>query len=146
MSCVPFHGPSTTMGFCCAGGDVRGNPRTMGVCSPAYIISIKQSEAPRDKPGAFLRLFRKHSAISPRHFCAIICRMKILSSSAELEQDAQRAVGKGRRIIWGAYLIGAVSLFMLWFVADSVMLSYLFGGWIVIGTLVLWFIEDTVEN
>jgi len=37
-------------------------------------------------------------------------------------------------------------VFMLWFVADSVMLSYLFGGWIVIGTLVLWFIEDTVEN
>jgi len=71
--------------------------------------------------------------------------MKILSSSAELEQDAQRAVGKGRRIIWGAYLIGAVSLFMLWFVADSVMLSYLFGGWMMIGAVVLWLIEDAME-
>ena len=71
--------------------------------------------------------------------------MKILSSSAELEQGQQRAVGKGRRIVWGVYLIGAASLFVLWFVAGSVMLSYLFGGWIMIGALVLWFIEDTGE-
>ena len=71
--------------------------------------------------------------------------MKILSSSAELEQGQQRAAGIGRRISWGVYLIGAVSLFMLWFVTGSVMLSYLFGGWIMIGALVLWFIEDTVE-
>ena len=71
--------------------------------------------------------------------------MKILSSSAELEQGHQRAVGKGRRIVWGVYLIGAASLFVLWFVAGSVMLSYLFSGWIMIGALVLWFIEDTAE-
>lgn len=71
--------------------------------------------------------------------------MKILSSSAELEQGHQRAVGRGRRIAWGVYLIGAVSLFVLWFVAGLVMLSYLFGGWIMIGALVLWFIEDTAE-
>jgi hypothetical protein len=71
--------------------------------------------------------------------------MKILSSSAELEQGQQRAVGKGHRIIWGVYLIGAVSLFTLWFVVGLVMVSYLFGGWIMIGALVLWFIEDTAE-
>jgi hypothetical protein len=82
---------------------------------------------------------------TPRHYCAIICRMKILSSSTELEQGYQRAVGKGRRIGWGVYLIGAVSLFVLWFVAGSVMLSYLFGGWMMIGAVVLWFIEDAME-
>ncbi len=71
--------------------------------------------------------------------------MKILSSAVELEQSHQRAVRRGRRIGWGIYLIGAVSLFMFWFVAGSVMLSYLFGGWIMIGALVLWFIEDPVE-
>ncbi len=38
--------------------------------------------------------------------------MKILSSSAEDKQGQQRATGKGRRIIWGVYLIGAVTLFM----------------------------------
>jgi len=71
--------------------------------------------------------------------------MKILSSSAELEQDHQRAAGKGRRISWGVYLIGAIGLFVLWFIADSVMLSYLFGGWIMIGAVGLWFAEDTTE-
>jgi hypothetical protein len=71
--------------------------------------------------------------------------MKILSSSAELEQGRQRAIGIGRRIFWGVYLIGAVSLFVLWFVVGAVMFSYLFGGWIMIGALVLWFIEDTAE-
>jgi hypothetical protein len=71
--------------------------------------------------------------------------MKILSSSAEVEQGRQRAIGRGRRVFWGVYLIGAVSLFMLWFVAGAVMFSYLFGGWIMIGALVLWFIEDTAE-
>jgi hypothetical protein len=71
--------------------------------------------------------------------------MKILSSSTELEQGYQRAVGKGRRIGWGVFLIGAVSLFMLWFVTGSVMLSYLFGGWSMIGAIVLWLIEDTGE-
>ena len=71
--------------------------------------------------------------------------MKILSSSAEVEQGQQRAVGKGHRISWGVYLIGAVSLFMLWFVAGWVMLSYLFGGWSMIGAIVMWFIEDPVE-
>jgi hypothetical protein len=72
-------------------------------------------------------------------------RMKTASSSTELEQGYQRASGKGRRIGWGIYLIGAVTLFMLWFVADSVMLSYFFGGWVMIGALVLWFTEDIVE-
>jgi hypothetical protein len=71
--------------------------------------------------------------------------MKILSSSAELEQDHRDAEGKGRRIGWGVYLIGAVSLFMLWFVAGLVMLSYLFGGWVMIGAMVLWFADDTAE-
>jgi hypothetical protein len=71
--------------------------------------------------------------------------MKILSSSTELEQGYQRAVGKGRRIGWGVFLIGAVSLFMLWFVTGSVMLSYIFGGWSMIGAIVLWLIEDTGE-
>ena len=72
--------------------------------------------------------------------------MKILSSSAELEQGHQRATEKGRRIVWGVYLIGAASLFVLWFVAGSVMLSYLFSGWIMIGALVLWRIEDAIED
>jgi hypothetical protein len=72
-------------------------------------------------------------------------RMKTASSSTELEQGYQRTGGKGRRIGWGIYLIGAVTLFMLWFVADSVMLSYFFGGWVMIGALVLWFTEDIVE-
>ena len=72
--------------------------------------------------------------------------MKILSSSAELEQGHQRATGTGRRIVWGVYLIGAASLFVLWFVAGSVMLSYLFSGWIMIGALVLWRIEDAIED
>jgi hypothetical protein len=71
--------------------------------------------------------------------------MKILSSSAELEQGHQRANGKGRRISWGIYLIGAASLLVLWFVAGSVLLSYLFGGWTMIGALALWFVEDTAE-
>ena len=71
--------------------------------------------------------------------------MKILSSSAEVEQGQQRAAGKGHRISWGVYLIGAVSLFVLWFVAGSVMLSYLFGGWIMIGAIALWLIEDAWE-
>jgi hypothetical protein len=71
--------------------------------------------------------------------------MKILSSSTELEQGYRRAVGKGRRIGWGVYLTGAVSLFMLWFVIGSIMLSYLFDGWILIGAILLWLIEDAVE-
>jgi hypothetical protein len=69
--------------------------------------------------------------------------MKILSSSAEVEQGHPRAVGVGRRIFWGVYLIGAVSLFILWFVVGAVMFSYLFGGWSMTGALLLWFIEDT---
>jgi hypothetical protein len=72
-------------------------------------------------------------------------RMKTASSSTELEQGHRQAGGKGRRIGWGIYLIGAVTLFMLWFVANSVMLSYFFGGWVMIGALVLWFTEDIVE-
>ena len=72
-------------------------------------------------------------------------RMKTASSSTELEQGHQRAGGKGRRIGWGIYLIGAVSLFMLWFVTESVMLSYVFSGWILIGAILLWLIEDAVE-
>jgi len=71
--------------------------------------------------------------------------MKNLSSSADLEQGTQQAVGKGHRIGWGVYLIGAASLFVLWFVAGSVMLSYLFGGWMMIGAVVLWLIEDAME-
>jgi hypothetical protein len=74
-----------------------------------------------------------------------MCRMKILSSSTELGQGSQRVVGKGRRIGWGVYLIGAASLFMLWFVTGSVMLSYLFVGWIMIGAIGLWLIEDPLE-
>ena len=72
--------------------------------------------------------------------------MKKLSSSAKLEQGQQRATGKGRRVVWGVYLIGAASLFVLWFVAGSVMVSYLFSGWIMIGALVLWSIEDAIED
>ena len=71
--------------------------------------------------------------------------MKILSSSAESEQGYRRAVGEGRRIGWGIYLIGAVSMLMLWFVTESVMLSYVFSGWILIGAILLWLIEDAVE-
>ena len=71
--------------------------------------------------------------------------MKILSSSAELEQGHRRATEKGRRIGWGIYLIGAASLLVLWFVAGSILLSYLFGGWAMIGALALWFVEDTAE-
>jgi hypothetical protein len=88
---------------------------------------------------------RNHSAIYPHHSCAIICRMKILSSSVELEQGHQRAVRKGRRIVGGVYLIVAAGLFVLWFVAGSIMLSYLFGGWMMTGAIVLWLIEITVE-
>ena len=71
--------------------------------------------------------------------------MKILSSSAELEQSQQRDVGKGRRIAWSIYLTGAASLFVLWFVVGSIMFSYLFAGWMMTGALLLWLIEDTVE-
>jgi hypothetical protein len=71
--------------------------------------------------------------------------MKILSPSAELERGHQRAFGIGRRICWGVYLAGAVSLFVLWFVAGSVMFSYLFAGWIMIGAIVLWLIEDSLD-
>jgi hypothetical protein len=71
--------------------------------------------------------------------------MKILSSSAELEQDDQRAVGKGHRVSWGVYLIGAVSLFVLWFIGGLMIFSYLFGGWTMVGALMLWFIEDPME-
>jgi hypothetical protein len=71
--------------------------------------------------------------------------MKILSSSAELEQGDQRVAGKGRRVSWGIYLIGAVSLFVLWFIGGPMIFSYLFGGWTMVGALVLWFIEDPME-
>ena len=82
----------------------------------------------------------------PRQHCAIIGRMKTMTSSAELEQGAQRAVSNGHRLVWGVYLLGAASLFALWFVLGAVMLSYLFGGWIMIGAIVLWLIEDTAED
>ena len=72
--------------------------------------------------------------------------MKILSSSTELEQGQQRSVGIGRRISWGVYLIGAVGLFVLWFVVGAIMFSYLFGGWIMAGGILLWLIEDTAED
>ena len=71
--------------------------------------------------------------------------MKTMTPSAEVEQGAQRASINGRRIGWCVYLIGAASLFVFWFIAGFVMLSYLFGGWIMIGAIVLWFIEDPVE-
>ena len=71
--------------------------------------------------------------------------MKILSSSAELEQGQQRTTGLDRRICWGVYLVGAVSLLVLWFVAGSVMFSYFFGGWIMIGAIVLWLIEESLD-
>jgi len=71
--------------------------------------------------------------------------MKILSSSTEVGQSPQRAAGVGRRIGWGVYLIGAVSVLILWFVVGSVFLSYLFGGWIMVGALLLWYVEDPAE-
>ena len=72
--------------------------------------------------------------------------MKILSSSTDLEHGQPRSVGIGRRIVWGVYLIGAVGLFVLWFVVGAIMFSYLFGGWIMTGGILLWLIEDAAEN
>ena len=72
-------------------------------------------------------------------------RMKTTTSSAGFEQAPRRTIRKDRRIFWAVYLLVAVSLFVLWFVAGSVMLSYLFGGWMMIGAIALWLIEDTAE-
>lgn len=71
--------------------------------------------------------------------------MKTMTSSAELEQDNQRSSDGSRYTSWGVYLLVAASLLVLWFVVGSVLFSYLFGGWMLIGAIVLWFIEDTAE-
>ena len=72
-------------------------------------------------------------------------RMKTMTKTADVEQDCQRDGGKGRWIGWAVYLIGAASLLILWFIAGSVMVSYLFGGWILLGMTVLWLTEDSLE-
>jgi hypothetical protein len=71
--------------------------------------------------------------------------MKILSSSEELEQSSPRAVGIGRRIGWAVYLLGALSVLVLWFITSSGMLSYFFSGWIMVGALLLWLTEDIAD-
>jgi hypothetical protein len=68
-----------------------------------------------------------------------------MTSSAEIEQNYQRAAEHGRYIFWGIYLLVAASLIILWFVVGSAIFSYLFGGWMLIGAIVLWFIEDAAE-
>ena len=58
--------------------------------------------------------------------------MKTMTSSAELEQEYQRSAEKNRSIFWGVYLLVAASLLVLWFVVGAALLSYLFGGWMLI--------------
>jgi hypothetical protein len=70
-------------------------------------------------------------------------RMKTMTDSAQ--DDYQRTVEKSRRIVWWVYLLGAASLLVLWFVAGSTWVSYVFGGWMLIGAVGLWLIEDAVE-
>jgi hypothetical protein len=71
--------------------------------------------------------------------------MKTMTPSAELEQDHQRSSDRSWYTTWGVYLLVAASLLVLWFVVGSEIYSYLFGGWMLIGALVLWFIEDATE-
>jgi hypothetical protein len=75
----------------------------------------------------------------------MLSSMKTMTSSAELEQDIQRSAEKSRYIFWSVYLLVAASLFVLWFVVEFALFSYLFGGWMLLGAMVLWFIEDTAE-
>jgi hypothetical protein len=76
----------------------------------------------------------------------MLSSMKTMTSSAELEQDIQRYAEKSRYIFWSVYLLVAAGLLTLWFVVGSALFSYLFGGWMLIGAMVLWFIEDSAEH
>jgi hypothetical protein len=71
--------------------------------------------------------------------------MKATLSSAESERDRQQSGGNSHWIAWGIYLIVAATLFVLWFVRVDTMFSYLFGGWMMSGAILLWLIEDTTE-
>ena len=72
--------------------------------------------------------------------------MKTMTDSAELEHDRERPLEKGRRIAWSVYILVALMLLWQWFVAGSPLVSYLFVGWMMIGAVGLWFIEDAVED
>jgi hypothetical protein len=72
-------------------------------------------------------------------------RMKTTTPFRGLKSDSQRAIEISPRIAWGVYLIVAASLLVVWLVVGSVMLSYLFGGWMMIGAILLWLIEDAAE-
>ncbi|HEU5099166.1 MAG TPA: hypothetical protein VFU22_09110 [Roseiflexaceae bacterium] len=41
--------------------------------------------------------------------------------------------------------IVAAVLFALWFITVDPIFSYLFGGWMMIGAILLWLIEDAAE-
>jgi hypothetical protein len=71
--------------------------------------------------------------------------MKTTTPYRGLKPDTQRAAGISRWILWTGYLLVAAVLFVLWFVSELVMLSYLFGGWMMIGAIALWLIEDAAE-
>jgi hypothetical protein len=71
--------------------------------------------------------------------------MRTTIPSTELKQASQRTARKGRLFGWGVYLTVAFSLLALWFVAGELLFSYLFGGWMMIGAILLWLIEDAAE-
>jgi hypothetical protein len=72
--------------------------------------------------------------------------MKTTTPFRGLKSASQRAAGISSWIPWTIYLIVAASLFIVWFVAGSVVSSYLFGGWMTIGAILLWLIEDMAEH
>lgn len=72
-------------------------------------------------------------------------RMKTITDSAQMDDENPRTVEKGRRIGWSVYILVALILFWHWFVAGSSLVSYLFGGWMMIGAVGLWLVEDAVE-
>jgi hypothetical protein len=71
--------------------------------------------------------------------------MKTMTPSAELEQGHQRSINKRRYTLWGVYLLVAASLLMFWFVVGAALFSYLFGGWMLIGAMLLWLVEASAE-
>jgi hypothetical protein len=62
-----------------------------------------------------------------------------------LKSDSQRAIGISPRIAWTIYLIVAATMLVTWFVAGSATVSYLFGGWMLFGAILLWLIEDAAK-
>ena len=69
-----------------------------------------------------------------------------MTESAELEHDHQSTAVTGRWIFVCIYLLVAASLLVLWYIGGSIIFSYLFGSWIMVGAIMLWLAEDTRES